>query len=177
VRNGVKRTLRERGERSDLLDVVTEELDAQRLATGTREHVDEPAADRDLPALLDALDALVPGKRELLDEGVEVSRVLGRQTDRVGSLLRRRQALCERAGRDAHEPAGREHLESTGPLADEMRRGLQTRARADAAAREQRDGSGIDVPADRLGDVACLLVLREQACDRPRKRRVERRED
>ena len=55
--------------------VVAEELDAERLAARAREHVDEPAAHGDLPALLDALDALVARERELLDERVEIARL------------------------------------------------------------------------------------------------------
>ena len=57
--DGVQRALRERRERADLLDLVAEELDPQRLAAGRREDVDEPAAHGELAALLDALDALV----------------------------------------------------------------------------------------------------------------------
>ena len=63
-----QRALRERRERADALDLVAEELDAQRLAAGRREDVDEPAANGELAALLDALDALVAGERELLGE-------------------------------------------------------------------------------------------------------------
>ena len=55
----VERALRERRERPDLLDLVSEELDAQRLAAGAREDVDETAAHGDLPALLHPLDAFV----------------------------------------------------------------------------------------------------------------------
>jgi hypothetical protein len=55
-----KSALRERREGADLLDLVTEELDPQRLAAGGREDVDQAAADGELPPLLDALDPLVP---------------------------------------------------------------------------------------------------------------------
>ena len=55
------------------LDLVAEELHAKRLSPRAREHVHEPAAHRDLPALLDALDALVARERELLHERVEVA--------------------------------------------------------------------------------------------------------
>ena len=66
-----ERALRERRERADLLDLVAEELDAERLAPGRREDVDEPAADGELAALLDALDALVARRGEVLGERVE----------------------------------------------------------------------------------------------------------
>ena len=55
----MERALRERRERPDLLDVVSEELHAQRLAAGAREDVDETAAHCDLPALFHPLDAFV----------------------------------------------------------------------------------------------------------------------
>ena len=60
-RNRVKRTLREGRERPDLLDLVSEELDAEGIATCRREDVDDPAPDRQLASLLDAIDAEIPG--------------------------------------------------------------------------------------------------------------------
>ena len=50
----MQRALRERRERADALDLVAEELDAERLAAGRREDVDDAAADGELAALLDA---------------------------------------------------------------------------------------------------------------------------
>src|SRR5207248_1828427 len=47
-----QRALREGRESADLFDLVPEKLDAERLAAGRREDVDEPAADGELPALL-----------------------------------------------------------------------------------------------------------------------------
>ena len=70
----VQRSLRERRERAQRLDLVAEELDTQRVAAGRREDVDEAAANRELAALLGAIDALVAGKREPLGEGVEARR-------------------------------------------------------------------------------------------------------
>ena len=63
------------------LDLVAEELDPQRLAAGRREDVDEPAADGELAALLDALDALVAGERELLGEPVDPGLLAGGELD------------------------------------------------------------------------------------------------
>jgi hypothetical protein len=60
----VKRALRERRERAHLLDLVPEELDAQRLAAGRREDVDKPASNGELPSVLRSLDSLVAGKRK-----------------------------------------------------------------------------------------------------------------
>ncbi len=42
-----------------------------------------------------------------------------------------------------------------------------------ASTRKERDSPGIRVPADRLGDVAGLLVLGEQAEERPREFAVQ----
>ena len=60
---GAQRALRERREGAHGLDLVAEELDAERLAAGRREDVDDAAADGELPALLDLVDALVAGER------------------------------------------------------------------------------------------------------------------
>ena len=65
VLDGVERPLRERREGAHLLDLVAEELDAERLAARGREDVDDPAANGELAALVDALDPLVAGEREL----------------------------------------------------------------------------------------------------------------
>jgi hypothetical protein len=57
----VQRALCERRERADALDLVAEELDAERLATRRRIDVDDPAAERELAALLGLVDPLVAG--------------------------------------------------------------------------------------------------------------------
>ena len=67
----MERPLGEGRERAHLLDLVAVELDAERLAAGGREDVDETAADGELAALLGALDPLVARKREVLREAVE----------------------------------------------------------------------------------------------------------
>ncbi len=76
--------LRERGEGAERLDLVAEELDPDRLASGRGEDVDDAAADGDLPALLDALRSRVPGQREPLDEPVHARLVADREPDRSG---------------------------------------------------------------------------------------------
>ena len=177
VVDGVERALRERRERPDLLELVPEELDAERLASGAREDVDEAAAHGDLAALLDPLDALVAGERERLDELVEPGAARLREHDDVGPIRLRRNPLRERARGDADEPAAREDVERARALADEVRGRLETGSGVHAAAREERDAIGVDVPADGLGDVARLLVLGEQADERPPELAVQRREE
>ena len=173
----MQRTLRERRERADLLDVVPEELDSQRLASSAREDVDEASTNRDLAPLLDALHALVPGERELLDERVEIARAGACQPNDRCPFLRRRHALGERACRHAYEPSVAQDVEGAGPFADQVRGRIEPRVRADATARQERNRRGIDEPADSLGDVARILVLGEHADERAFERRVQRPEE
>ena len=49
------------GEAADLVDLVAEELDAQRVVLGRREHVDDAAAYGELAASLDQVDPRVGG--------------------------------------------------------------------------------------------------------------------
>ena len=98
---GAQRALRERRERADLLDLVAEELDPERLAAGRREDVDEPAAHRELAALLDPLDPLVAGGGELLGERVDPGLVARRDAKRRGPLARPAARLRRRAVADA----------------------------------------------------------------------------
>ena len=60
-------------------------------------------------------------------------------------------------------PPAREHLERAGPLSDEVRRRFETGAPADAAARQERDPLRAGEPAGRLGGVARVGVLRQEA--------------
>ena len=82
--------MRERREGADRFDLVAEQLDTQRVAAGGREDVDDPAADRELPTLLDPLDALVPGERQMLGEAVDPGLVTDGQVEPRRSRLRRR---------------------------------------------------------------------------------------
>ena len=106
----VQRALRERRESADALDLVAEELDAERLAARRRVDVDDPAAQRELPALLGLVDPLVAGKRELLGERVDAGLVAGLDADRRGPRIRM-EASARRAPRPtrrrARRPRGR----------------------------------------------------------------------
>ena len=155
--------LRERREDADTLDLVTEELHPERLATRGREDVDDPAAHRELAALLRAVDALVAGERELLGEPAHTGLGADLEPDRGRSSIRRGHALRERGGRGADEPSGGEDLERARTLADEMRRRLEAGAPANAAAGQQRDALGPEEPARRLGRVARVGILGQQA--------------
>ena len=132
----VERALRERRERPDLLDLVAEELDAERLAAGAREDVDEPAADGDLPALVDALGALVAGERQRLDERVEADLGADANLDRVAGARPRGGMPSASARAEAQtRPPGRGRRAP----APARRRGAPA---ARARSRAERRGSG-----------------------------------
>ena len=172
----VQRALGERREGADRLDLVAEQLDAERLAAGRREHVDEPAADHELAALLDAVDALVAREREVLGKSVEAGRGPGSERERLGPRLRRRHRLGQRGRGGADEPARREHVERAGPLADEVRRRLEPGAPVDAAARQQRDPLLAEEPARSVGRVPRVRVFGKEHDERPPQVLVQRRE-
>jgi hypothetical protein len=106
----MQRPLRERREGADRLDLVAEELDAERVPPGRGEDVEEAAADGELPPLVDLLDALVAGEREPLGEVLHSDVLADPEPDRLGPRLRWRRALGESGGRRTDEPAARQHL-------------------------------------------------------------------
>ena len=173
----VERALREGREGADALDLVAEELDAERLAACRRVDVDDAAAERELAALLGLVDALVAGERDLLGEGVDSRLVAGTDADRLGTRFGRRHALGERRGGRADEAAGGEDVEGASPLADEMRRGLEARAPADAAAREERYQVVAEKPRGRFCDVSRVRVLGGQDDQRSAELLVQRGEE
>ena len=91
-----QRALRERREPAQRLDLHVEHVDAHRALLGRREHVQQAAAHRELPALLDLVDALVARAHELRRALVEVQQLAHAQRERaraqlrVGHLLRQR---------------------------------------------------------------------------------------
>ncbi len=173
----VQRALRERRERAHLLDLVAEELDADRLAAGRREDVDQAAAHRELPAVVDALDALVARERERLRQALDARLGADHDADRLGPLVARWDPLGERRRGGPHETARGEHVERARPLADEVRRRGEPRLPAHAAARQERDPLGAQVPARRLGEVARVGVLGRQRDEPAPELLVERRDD
>jgi len=92
----VQCALRERGERANRLDLVAEELDAQRLADGRREDVDDAAAHGELAAIVDALGALVAGEGKRFREPLHAEVVPRTELERFRPGARRRQRLGER---------------------------------------------------------------------------------
>ncbi len=170
----VQRTLRERREGADRLDLVAEELDAERLPAGGREDVDQAAAHRELPAVVDALDALVAGERELFGEALDADLQTGSELERGGSRRRGRQQLGHRMRRRTDEAAACEHGERTSALADEVRRRLEAGLPANTSRRQIADRLFAEEPRCRLGRVARVRVLRQQADERPLEPLVQR---
>ena len=132
-----ERALREGRKRADAFDLVAEELDSQGLATGRGKDVDQAAANGELAAFLHALDTLVAGEREPFGQLLEARLVAALEAERRGPLIGRRQPLGDRFRGGADEPSSGKDVERPCPLADEVRRGLEPRSPADAAAREQ----------------------------------------
>ena len=91
-----ERALRERREPPQRLDLDVEHVDPHRALLGRWEHVQQAPAQRELPALLDLLDAFVAGRDELRGALVEVEQLADAQREgvraqrRVGHLLRER---------------------------------------------------------------------------------------
>src|SRR6266542_3064220 len=159
----MERALREGREGADRLDLVAEELDAQRLAAGRREDVDDPAAHRELTTVVDALAARVAGEGERLRQTLDAELAAGGELERRRPRRTRRQPLGDGVGGRADESAARQDVEGAGPLADEVRRRLEARLPPHAAARQVADALLADEPAGSLGRVARIGVLRELA--------------
>ena len=154
----MERALRERRERADLLDLVAPELDAQRLASGRREDVDEPAAHGELPALVGPLDALVARERERLGQLLETQLLARRDPDRLRARARGRHRLRERGcrrDRRGRRPRGR-------------------RAHARARRRGAAPGRGRS-PSGRRGSAAARRAPRRRTTRRPPRRRARPR--
>ena len=97
-------------EPADLLDRVAPELDAQRVLLGRREHVEDAAAHREVPAPLDEVGACVGGVGEGLDDLVEGALVAGLEGDRgevAEALDDRLQGRADRGDDDAQRPVCR----------------------------------------------------------------------
>ena len=164
--DGVKRALRERRERAHLLDLVSPELDAERLPSCSRKDVDETTADRELPPLVGTLHPFVAGERKRLGELLEAELFAQRDADRLRPGVRRGHRLCQRRGRSGNEPARGEDVEGASPLADEVWRGVQAGAPVHAPARQHRDPFVAEEPRGAFCRVTCVLILGSEQNER-----------
>src|SRR5262249_39753411 len=117
-----ERTLREGREGANALDLVAEELHAQRLPSRRGEDVDQSAANGHLSALLDAVDALVARADQALGEPVDAGVAAELELDRPRPGRTRRDELRDGEGGRAPDAALLEHLQGAGALPDAVRR-------------------------------------------------------
>ena len=157
--------LGEGAEPSERVDLDVEQVDADGALLGRGVDVEQPAADRELAAVLDLVDALVAGGHEVVGGLVEVEQVARAEREAVrpergvGDLLAQRDRAHDHdrllgARRRVGEGVERGH-----PEADEVRRRRQVRLVGDAAARVVADGAGLEPGAEVLREVAGGAVV------------------
>ncbi len=165
-----ERTLGEDRERTDRLDLDVEQVDADRVVLGRREDVEDPAADRELPAVADLVDALVAAADQVLGAVVEVEQLADLQQEPVGTQLRvgHRLRQCDRRGDDDRGllvrtvalGVGEQRVERRHAHADEVRRRVELRLVGDPARRVEADRSRVQPRAQVAGQLAGGLVVR-----------------
>ena len=153
-------------EEADRLDLDVEEVDADRAVLGGRVEVEDAAADGELPAVVDLVDALVAGGHELLADLVEVEQVADadgegvRAQRRVGHLLAQRDRADHDDRRLLAVGALREQRVERGDAqADEVRRRREVRLVGHAAAGVEAHRARVEPRAQVGGEVARLAVV------------------
>ena len=102
----LERALGEGGEPAQPLHLVAEQLDAHRALLGGRVDVEDAAAHRELPAVLDLVLALVAARHEPLGGLVEVEQLPPLDREAVRAQLRVGDPLRQRAGARHHDRPG-----------------------------------------------------------------------
>ena len=97
-----QRALGEGREPAQRLDLFVEQIDAHGTLLGGGEHVEQPAAHRELAALLDLVDALVARAHEVGGGLLQVEQLTDAQREGVGPQRRVGDLLREGHGRDHH---------------------------------------------------------------------------
>ncbi len=97
-----ERALRERREPAQRFDLDVEHVHPHGPLLGSGEHVEQSSAQRELPALLHLVDALVARADELLRALVEVEQLAHAQRERVGTQRRVGHLLRQRHRADDH---------------------------------------------------------------------------
>ena len=146
------------------LDLVVEEVDADGALLGRRVEVEQPAADGELAAVLDLVDALVARGDEVGRALVEVEQLADAQHEAVRAQLRVRDLLRERDGGDDDDRrlAARrldQRIQRRDAEADEMRRRREVGLVRDAAARIEAHGPRLEPRAEVLREVAGAAVV------------------
>ena len=136
-----ERALRKRREPAQRLDLVAEQIDPHRAVLGGGEHVEQAAADRELAAVLDLVDALVAGRDKIERGLIEIEQVALFEHKAMGAERRVRDLLRQRhrADDDDGGALGRrlfdQRVERGDPETHEVRWRSQVRLVRDAAAR------------------------------------------
>ena len=156
-----ERALGEGREPADRLDLVAEQLQARGALLGRREDVEDPAADRELAAVLDLLGALVARLGEQLGDVAEVDLLAAVQRRSPRGAARRRGPPRRGRRRWRRRPAARrsrlavgERVERADPQADEVRRRGEVGLVAGAARGVVADAPRRQVGAELAGEVA-----------------------
>ena len=178
------------GEPADLLDVLAPQLDAQRVVLGGREHVDDPAAHRELAAPLDHVDARVRGARQplapasarstrspvLIDTG---SRSPSPSTTGCSSARTGHDEHADRARRSPSPSGCASRRNTAEPPGDRVAARRQALVRQRLPRGQHRDVVGGQVAAQRGGELVGVAARRRDDDQRAllRQRRQQRRAD
>ena len=161
--------LGEGGEPAERFDLDVEEVDADGAVLGRRVDVEQAAADRELAAVLDLVDALVAGGDEVAADLVEVEELPDLQREGVRSELGVGDLLAERDRGDDDDRrlllrvvvarVFEQGIERGDAEADEVRRRREVRLVRDAAARVEADGPRREPVSEVGGEVTGLAVV------------------
>ena len=156
-----ERALGEGREPAHRLDLVAEELDPNRPLLGRGEGVEDAAAEGELAALLDLLDAFVAGGDEAAGDQVELDLLADGEPRPRRPQGGVRDRLGERggAGDDDRVLLVAERVEGVDPEADQVRRRRHVRGVPGAARGVEADPARRQVGAQVGGEVACRAVV------------------
>jgi len=143
---GVERTLRVGIEAPDRLDLLAEEIDAQRRLDAHREHVEQRAAHRELAGGRHLTDRRVAGLDQSLAKAFERQRLADRELERTALHIRaRRETLQEGVRRDDETPAAsaRQLVERAQTLGDDVGMRREDVVRQHLPVRKGQEGEGI----------------------------------
>src|SRR4051794_18758482 len=160
-----QRALGEGREPAQRLDLDVEQLDADRALLGRGVDVEQAAADRELAAVLDLVDALVAGRDELQHGLVEVEQLADLEREAVRAQLGIGDLLGERDGgdHDHRRFVARRGLQNAvqgrDPEPYEVWRRREVRLVGDAAARVEPHRARLEPRAQVGGEVARRAVV------------------
>ena len=178
---GTDGTLGERREGTDRLDLVPEELNPNGRVRRRGEAVNDAPPRRDVAALLDLGDALVPHAEQVLSKVVAQHRFARAERQRLDSRLRSQSAFCQGGDAGDHETSGMSQGgQGARPQSDEVRCCADTRTGSGTDGRPECDRAPTKEGTEGSREVASLLICRDHRKDGlvnlARERRQEPRE-